>query len=464
MPKDTSATSSRGALTQGPVRDRLRDLWLPMIGGVLSVKAIGLSDALFVGLLGEQPLAAISFTFPVVMTLITLAIGLSSGAASVLSRAIGRSADDETRLAIVSGSLALSAALALTMSLVGFIVISPVLSLMGAEGRNLADATLYMQIWFAGSIFLIVPIVANGILRATGDGLSPALLMAAIAGVNIALNPFFIFGLAGVPEFGMHGAAIATVTARALATVGAIWLLIRRDLFSLRKLRLKQGLRRWGSIARIGAPASLSTSLDPVALSIVTAAAATLGQAEVAAFGLASKIQSIALVPLLALSAASAPFAGQNSGAGYLERTRAMLWWCVGIAVTWSTLAAVSFWFGGGWLADAFAPSDAAAGFVTTFLIIVPLSFIGYGAVIALSAALNGLGRPIEALTLSGGRALLLLAPAAWIGVMLDGFRGLVIGFALANLVAGGVAVFRIWRASLAPRDEGTAPDESETQ
>ncbi|HBH88743.1 MAG TPA: hypothetical protein DDY27_02505, partial [Hyphomonadaceae bacterium] len=82
---DDTKPKSRDDLTSGSVFSGLRDLWLPMIGGVLAVKAIGLSDAYFIGQLGEEPLAAVSYTFPITMLLISLAIGLSSGASSVLS-------------------------------------------------------------------------------------------------------------------------------------------------------------------------------------------------------------------------------------------------------------------------------------------------------------------------------------------------------------------------------------------
>ena len=145
-------------------------LWLPMIGGILSVKAIGLSDAYFVGQLGEQPLAAISFTFPVVMTLISLAIGLSAGASSVLSRAIGDGADDGGRQSIVTGAIAMAFIVAALLSVAGMLLIDPVFGLMGATGSTRADAVAYMQIWFAGTAFLIVPIAINGLLRASGDG------------------------------------------------------------------------------------------------------------------------------------------------------------------------------------------------------------------------------------------------------------------------------------------------------
>lgn len=451
-------------LTDGPVRNRLFDLWLPMIGGVLAVKAIGLSDAYFVGQLGEQPLAAISFTFPIVMTLVSLAIGLSAGASSVLSRAIGEDEDQSKQQAIVLGALVMAAIVALALSVFGFLLIGPLLQLMGAAGENLADARAYMMIWFSGSLFLVVPIAINGLLRATGDGISPALLMSAIAVVNIALNPVFIFGLGPFEGVGMQGAAVATIVARGLAMIGAIALLWHKRLLKLDGQLLVHGLKRWQEITRIGLPASFSTSLSPMALSIATAAVATLGSAEVAAFGVVTKIQSFAVVPLLALSSASAPLIGQNSGANETDRSRRALIWCGTISIGWSIVIAIGLFFGGEWLVGMFTESAAVTEAAALYLMIVPLTYAGYGIVISLSAGLNGLGRSVQALAISGGRAMLLLAPAASIGVMLGGFVGLAIGTALANAASGLIAWLVVFRHDLSTHESNNAsyPDAAE--
>ena len=443
------------SLTEGPVRDRLFALWLPMIGGILMVKAVGLADAYFVGQLGEEALAAISFTFPVVMTLISLAIGLGAGASSVLSRAIGNSAGRAEQQGIVTAAVFIAISISILLGAVGYFGIGYVLALMGASGNILADATAYMQIWFVGAVFLILPIAINGLLRSTGDGVSPALLMSGIAVLNIGLNPVFIYGLGPAPDLGMQGAAVATVSARAVSTVIALLLISHRQMLSVSLQRLRDGLTHWRELARVGLPASLSTSLNPIALSIATAAVATLGSAEVAAFGVATKLQSFFLVPLLALSSASPPLVAQNSSAGKIGRSRRTLLWCSGISLAWSVLIAVVIFATAEYWVGYFNDKAEIQEHVLTYLAIVPLSFVGYGITVSLSAAMNGLGRSLTALFIAGGRAMLLLAPAAWIGVMLGGFQGLAIATALTNLLAGTAGLLLIWRHSLTARDDG---------
>ena len=446
-------------LTDGSVRARLFDLWLPMIGGIVAVKAIGLSDAYFVGQLGEQPLAAISFTFPIVMTLISLAIGLSAGASSVLSRAIGQTDKAADRKEIVTGSILMAVIVSAAISGFGFLLIEPVLKMLGASGQILSDAVAYMKIWFAGAVFLIVPIAINGLLRANGDGVSPALLMTGVAILNVSLNPIFIFGVGPIDGFGMQGAAVATITARAVSMLGAIVLIWRMDLLQLSWNTVQRGLGRWPEIARIGLPASLSTSLNPMALSIATAAVATLGSAEVAAFGIVTKIQSFAIVPLLALSSASSPFVGQNSGAGEEQRSRRGLYWCAGISIAWAVLIAIALFVGSDWLVSFFTSSDFTIQTASLYLMVVPLTYAGYGITIALGSAMNGLGRSFLSLLIGGGRAIGLLAPAAWIGVSIGGFMGLAIGTALANSVSGLVGLGLIVKHSLTTRGEESATE-----
>jgi putative MATE family efflux protein len=451
------------SLTEGRVRDKLFRLWLPMIGGVLAVKAIDISDAYFVGQLGSDSLAAISFTFPVVMTLISLSIGLSSGASSVLSRAIGAGAGQDRQQGIVAGTVGLATLISIVLAIVGFLIIEPLFRLLGADPELMPDIVGFMRIWFAGSLFLILPIAVTGLIRATGDGATPALLMAFIAVLNIGLNPVFIFGLGPVPALGMEGAAVATVIARALATILACQMLWKRGLLDLSLEPLRRGVRQWREISVIGLPASLSTSLNPVALAIATAAVATLGTDQVAAFGVVTKIEAFAVVPLLALSSASAPFVGQNSGGGNEDRSREALLWCCGIAGVWTVfIAALLALVARPLLLPAFTDSGDVIAFGALYLMIVPWTFAGYGITVALSAGMNGLGRSVTALCISGGRAIGLLAPLAWLGVLFGDFIGVAAGVAAANVIAGLGSVVVIFRHSLQVREkEYTAQAES---
>jgi putative MATE family efflux protein len=441
------------SLTKGSVRSTFTKLWLPMIGGIFAVKAIDLSDAIFIGMLGEKPLAAIGFTFPVLMVLVSLSIGLSAGASSVLSRLIGEGADENKRQTLVLGACSLAVLVSLLMSLIGFFTIETLFEWMGAKDDVLNMASSYMRIWFLGIVLLILPVMVNSMLRATGDSTLPALLMGGTAILNIALNPLFIFGAWFVPEMGVKGAAIATLIARVPFSCAALVVLKRRNLLPLTLSdlgmnKLKQGCSVWTNILRIAGPASLSTSLNPVAMSILTSAVATLGTTQVAAFGLVNKIMSFALVPLLALSAASSPFCGQNSGAGDPERSRQGLLWAACIASVWSVILWGFFYVLGKPLLSLVGAPEATHQHAHFYLWLVSLSAVGYGVLIALSSALNGIGHSIIALSFGGGRAIVLLAPLGYIATTTFGFKGLSMTTAGVNVVMGLLAISFIYRYS----------------
>ena len=216
-------------LTRGPVRGHLVHLGAPMVVGIIAVLSISLVDAWFVGKLGLEPLAALSFTFPVVFSIASVAIGLGAGAASVVSRAIG-TGDRHRVQRLATDSLLLSVLVVAALSTLGWFTIEPLFYAMGARDQVLGYIVEYMQIWYLGMPFLVVPMVANSLLRADGDSRIPSLMMIFAAIVNIGLNPIFIFGLGPIPAMGIQGAAVATVIARALSMVLALYLVFRHRL------------------------------------------------------------------------------------------------------------------------------------------------------------------------------------------------------------------------------------------
>ena len=179
---------------------------LPMIVGILAVLSISVADTYFIGQLGVEELAALSFTFPVVFSLASVAIGLGVGASSVVSRAIGAQNEREVRR-LATDSLILAVLIVGALATLGLLTIEPLFGLLGARPEQMVHIVAYMRIWYPGMVLLAVPMVANNILRATGDALSPSAIMVMAAVINIAVDPVLIFGLGPIPALGMEGAA-----------------------------------------------------------------------------------------------------------------------------------------------------------------------------------------------------------------------------------------------------------------
>ena len=215
-------------LIQGPVVRTLTSLAVPMMGGIFSVVAFNLADTYFVARLGTKELAAMSFTFPVTMILFGIAFGLMSGTTTIVSQAIGRGEPEGVRR-IASDSLVLSFLVVLASASLGILTIRPLFYLLGASDEVMPLIEDYMTIWYLGIVFLIIPMVSNAAIRATGDTRAPALIMMLATGLNVVLDPILIFGWFGFPRMELEGAALATVIARACTMVASLAILHFRE-------------------------------------------------------------------------------------------------------------------------------------------------------------------------------------------------------------------------------------------
>ncbi|NEO81811.1 MATE family efflux transporter, partial [Moorena sp. SIO4G3] len=357
-------------LIEGKVSSQLTRLTIPMIWGVFAVIAFNLIDTYFVGQLGTKPLAAMSFTFPVVMTLGSLAMGLGVGASSVIARAIGEGDLQKVRR-LTTDSLTLSLLVVALFTLLGLATIDPLFTALGAEADVLPLIRSYMQIWYWGMICLVIPMVGNSAIRASGNTAIPSVIMTVAAFVNIALDPVLILGLGGFPRLELAGAAIATVISRATTLVVALWFLNNRLqmlCFNLPKLRVI--LESWKKILYVGLPAAGTTMVFPISIGVITGLLAGYGTIAVAGFGIASRIESFSQIVLMALSASIGPFVGQNWGAKKYLRVHQALGLSFLFCLFWGVLVTVILAATAPWLASLFNSNPEVIKITATYLLI----------------------------------------------------------------------------------------------
>ncbi|MBB4658825.1 MATE family efflux transporter [Parvularcula dongshanensis] len=444
--------ASNRDLTSGPVASGLARLALPMVLGVGATLSVSLADAYFLGRLGTAALAAISFTFPVVLTVTSLAIGLSAGAASVLSRAIGAGRGEADAARLATDALLLALLVILPAGVIGFVTVEPVFRLLGADGEVLAALIPYMRVWYASLPFLAVPIVASGILRANGDAVAPSAIMITIAVLNLALDPILIFGLGPAPELGVEGAGWASLAARIVGTVATLLVLRFRERLLTFSLPIGRNLlASWRSILKVAGPASLSNVVNPLGISVVTAFLAGYGNEVVAAFGVATRIESLASIPLLALSGSIGPVAGQNWGKGRKDRTRRSMQLSYAFSCLWAAVVAAVFWTAAGPIVSVFGESGPVQDSAASYLRIVGLSLFGYGVVITASAAYNATDRARGGLVFTLLRSAVLYVPLAGLAALLGPAWFVFAAIAAANVVSG----LAVWFVSLARASGG---------
>lgn len=432
-----------GRLTTGPVGGHLAKMTVPMIWGILAIIIVNITDTFFVGQLGTRPLAAMGFVFPVSMVMFSLGIGLSAGATSVISRAIGGSSREEVRR-LTTDALTLTLIASTLFAALGILTIDPVFRLLGAEDDILPLIRAYMMPWYIGIVFLIVPMTGNGAIRACGDAKWPGMIMIGSAGINAVLDPIMIFGLMGFPRMEIAGAAWATLIARAFTLCGALAILyFREELLTHPIPGLRAYIASIRKILHVAAPAAVNQMLNPLAIAALTAMVATFGTGAVAAFGVATRIEGLALVVLYALSSAIGPMAGQNWGAGLTDRARKALVLCYRFCVIFGFGGAAVFFVISPYVTGLFDPDPAISGIADTYLRIVAWSYAFHGAVMMASAFFNGVGKPGTSLSLTVFRMAFLMVPLAWVASQWFGLEGIFIAMAIANTGAGILSI--VW-------------------
>ncbi|NNJ24876.1 MATE family efflux transporter [Alienimonas chondri] len=439
MPRPT-----RDEILSGPIVPVLARLTGPMLVGIVAVLAFSLVDAYFIGQLGEEELAAVAFTFPLTFLVSGVAMGLSVGASTAVARAVGRDDDTACRLGTHSLGLALIAVAAIVA--VGFVILDPAFTAMGADDDLKALAEPYMRVWLGGILLLVVPMVGNGALRGVGDTVSPTVVMLVAGAINAVLDPCLIFGLGPFPRLELPGAAWATVISWSVTLFASLYLLGRRGLVSWTAATGGGWRDSWTEVLVIGLPAVGTNLLIPVSSAILTRFAAGFGTASVAAFGVGGRVQSLALVGVMALGGVNSIFVGQNWGAGQCDRVRRAATLVLRFALLygltmWALLFLIRRPMAALFVKDGPEAADTVAA-ATLFFAIVPAGYAGFAATALVSGVYNALKQPSRSVLVISVRLFALCVPLAWLGIHWGGFVGFLWGIAAGNLLAG---LFATW-------------------
>ena len=427
-------------LIDGPIGKILVKMTIPMVLGIISIVAFNLVDAFFVAKLGTDALAALSFTFPVVLFIGSIALGLGIGASAVISRAIGEGNTHKVQR-LTTDSLILAILLVAIFVVIGLFTITPVFRSLGADENTIGLIRQYMKIWYLGMIFLVIPMVGNNAIRAAGDTLIPGIIMITGALINTVLDPILIFGLGPFPRMEIAGAALATLIARACTMVIALFVLIKREkMLTFGLDSLKSVFYSWKQILYVGLPNAATRIIIPVGLGILTRIVSAYGTCAVAAVGVAYRIDFFAIAVVAALSSVINPFIGQNWGAGKYHRVvkglsyskRFSFFWGIAVFIVLAWLARP--------IASLFNKNPIVINIIVLYLRIVPLGYCMLGILLISVAALNVLHKPFHASLLMITQMFVLCVPLALLGSWLAGLMGIFAAIAAADLIAGFAA------------------------
>jgi putative MATE family efflux protein len=418
------------------IRPLLIRLTFSALIGNVAMHLMGIVDTFFISRLGTVELAAASFAIPIHMLYVSLALGIGMGMSSLNSRLIGESRfADSSRL--ISDGLLFALVFAVTAAFLGSMIMDPLFRLLGADARTLPLIRDYMSILLVGLPPLMLVIIGNSTFRSMGNIKMSATLAGCLSLLNIILDPLLIFGIGPFPEMGIRGAAMATLLAATITMLVSFVVLgyyeKLLDFAMPRWLHLKTN---WLQILGIGIPAMGANIMTPLAAAIITGMVARFGDEVVAGFGVGSRVESISLIFVMALSSTLPMFIGQNVGAGRNDRAYTALMGCLKFVLGFQCLIYLVLLVLGESIATTFSSNAEVIQVIRTYLWILPLTYGAHGVVVLCMVSLNVLRRPRMALLLTFTRLMILYVPLAYIGSRFWGLQGLFAGAAMGNILA----------------------------
>jgi len=450
-------------LTTAPIPALIRRLAIPSSVGMFFNTMYNVVDTYYAGNLSTDALAALSLTFPIFFFLLAVGLGFSSGTTALIGNALGRK--DRAEGSLIAGqSLVMTVGLAAVVMTAGFALSPWMFRLLGATDQYLDLCLQYIHIIIAGSGITLFLFMFNGILNATGDTRSfrNYLLVATVA--NIALDPWFMYGGLGIPAMGIRGIAAATV----LVQIGGFLFMgrqvLRSGLISFSESSWWRPQRRvLRAIAGQGVPASLNMMTVALGIFIITYFLSEFGRNTVAAYGVATRMEQLVLLPAMGLNVATLTLAAQNSGAGLFDRVRATIQTTLLYGTVVMTLGGALLYFAAGPLMRLFTDDPDVVAIGVGYLRIAAFVQHAYVFLFINTSLLQGLKKPAFALWIGLYRQLIMppivfyLVTRVW-GI---GLNGIWWGIFAVTWSAAMVAVFfarsQVERMSQAAKQEAVS-------
>lgn len=306
-------------MTKGNIAKQLLLFAFPILLTNLLQNLYNAADSFVVGRFCDgNGLAAVGTTEPICNCLIGLFLGVGAGISVIVSHAYGAGDIKGVHYAVHNG-IALSIVCGVLVSVLGFVFSPQLLELIQVDPEIFDQAVLYLRIYFAGALFLVVYNIGAGILRAVGDSKHPLIFLCVSAVTNVVLNFLFI----ALFSWGVAGAAIATIISQFVSAVLVILTLVRSE--GAHKLFIKDIAFHKTSLItslKIGVPTGLQSMVISLSNVIIQAFVNLYGPASTAGSSAATKVDNFILLISQSLSLALMTFVGQNIGAKNIKRAK----------------------------------------------------------------------------------------------------------------------------------------------
>ncbi|WP_104400565.1 MATE family efflux transporter [Vibrio penaeicida] len=438
-------------ILEKPVRPALISMAAPAAFGMLMTFMFQLVDTYFVGKLGTQPLAAMSFAFPVYFLIISLFMGTAAGVSAVIGKALGEK-DAMKAKTVSTFSIVFFLIIALGLGGVGIVSADKTFLVLGAPAATLPMVKEYMIPLYLGMWALVGTLVGNAVLMAKGVMLKSTAIMGLGGIINLVFDYLLIFGVGPFPEMKLEGAAIATVISWFTIFVLMTLLVAKESLFSIKAvIPFHSAWNQMKQVFPIALPAVAAQILNPIAVAIITRALSKHGEAAIAAYGIVTRIESLLLTGILALSVILTPFVAQNYGAKKQQRLDSVVAISGRMTVYWGVLFFAIVILASDSIIAIFSNEVDVIQYGTSYFYWVGLTFPAFGLALITTSFFNGVEQPKQSLQITLIRSLVLTIPLAWAGSYF-GVAYVWAGIAVANFTTAIYAGKRL-NAWLATQD-----------
>lgn len=393
-----------GDLTTGHIPQHIRNLAIPASIGLFFNTMYNVVDTWFAGRIGTEAQAALSLSLPVFFLVISLGSGLSTGSTALIGGALGARKREEASFLSVQ-ALGFGVMIGVLLAIFGPAMARPLFGFMGASEAYLDTCMEYMTPIFLGAPFFLMVYMFNAVLQASGDTRPYRNFLILGAVLNCILDPWYIFGGLGLPAMGVAGVAWATVTVQCVGVVYLGHKARQTGLMHTNKGRhLIPSPIHFAQIAGQGFPASVNYLTIGIGMFVINHFVSDFGKSAIAAYGVAMRVEQIALMPSIGLNVAALAMAAQNHGAERYDRVRESMRKSIKYGAMLTIPAAIPILLFAAPFMSFFSEDPAVISTGAEYLRIDALALFGYVIIFVCTSTLQGMKKPLFAVWLGAAR------------------------------------------------------------
>lgn len=425
-----------------PVNKLLITMSLPMMVSMLVQALYNIVDSVFVSMISENALTAVSMAFPIQTLMIAFAGGTTVGVNALLSRSLGEKEYDRANQSATNGIFLAVVGFAIFF-IVGIFASRPFFMSQTKVEEIVVYGTEYLTVCCCASLGVFMQFIFEKLLQSTGKTFYTMITQGAGAIVNLILDPIFIFGYFGVPAMGVAGAAIATVIGQFVAAILAIFfnLKFNKEIHISFK-GFKPNLKLIGIIYQVGLPSIIMQSIGSLMTYGMNLILVTFTETATAVFGVYFKLQSFIFMPVFGLNNGMVPIIAYNYGAGKKDRVIKTMKLSVMYAVSIMLIGLAIMELFPQVLLGFFNASENMLAIGVPALRIICLSFVFAGYCIVVGSVFQALGNGFYSMCVSIARQLLVLLPVAYLLSKLGNVNYVWWSFPIAELMSVAMTTF----------------------